>query len=125
MIPGNKLGARCVVIAGSGLLTLVIGMRPSMRVLQTVVVRRPACLPVSVVPSRHFALTYCGTGSNTSVDEEKAKNAAPSWNFALADRTGRAGGVNAVLSTETSLPKLEERALVAEAQAGSRTAFEE
>jgi RNA polymerase sigma-70 factor (ECF subfamily) len=49
----------------------------------------------------------------------------PSWNFALADRTGRAGGVNAVLSTETSLPKLEERALVAEAQAGSRTAFEE
>jgi RNA polymerase sigma-70 factor, ECF subfamily len=49
----------------------------------------------------------------------------PSWNFALADRTGRAGGVNAVLSTETALPKLEERALVAEAQAGSRTAFEE
>jgi RNA polymerase sigma-70 factor, ECF subfamily len=49
----------------------------------------------------------------------------PSWNFALADRTGRAGGVNAVLSTETSLAKLEERALVAEAQAGSRTAFEE
>jgi RNA polymerase sigma-70 factor (ECF subfamily) len=53
----------------------------------------------------------------------------PSWTFALADRTGRIGGVNAgihaALFTETSLPKLEERALVADAQAGNRAAFEE
>jgi len=53
----------------------------------------------------------------------------PSWTFALADQTGRIGGVNAgvhaVLSTETSLPKLEDRALVADAQAGNRAAFEE
>jgi RNA polymerase sigma-70 factor (ECF subfamily) len=53
----------------------------------------------------------------------------PPWTFALADETGRVGavdaGVQAALSTETSLPKLEERALVAEAQAGSRVAFEE
>ena len=47
----------------------------------------------------------------------------PSWTFALADQTGRIGGVNAgvhaALSTETSLPKLEDRALVADAQAGN------
>jgi RNA polymerase sigma-70 factor (ECF subfamily) len=49
----------------------------------------------------------------------------PGWNFALADETNRLGSVEAVLSTETSLPKLEERALVAEAQAGNRAAFEE
>jgi RNA polymerase sigma-70 factor, ECF subfamily len=53
----------------------------------------------------------------------------PSWTFALADQTGRVGridaGVHAALSTETSLPKLEERALVADAQAGNRAAFEE
>src|SRR5271167_3075513 len=49
----------------------------------------------------------------------------PGCNFALADETRRIGGLNAVLSTETSLPRLEERALVEEAQAGSRHAFEE
>src|SRR5271168_4657728 len=49
----------------------------------------------------------------------------PGWNFALADETSRLGTVEAVLSTETSLPKLEERSLVAEAQAGNRAAFEE
>ena len=49
----------------------------------------------------------------------------PGWNFALADETSRLGTVNAVLSTETALPKLEDRSLVAEAQAGSREAFEE
>jgi RNA polymerase sigma-70 factor (ECF subfamily) len=49
----------------------------------------------------------------------------PGWNFALADETSRLGAVNAVLSTETALPKLEDRSLVAEAQAGSREAFEE
>jgi len=53
----------------------------------------------------------------------------PTWTFALADRTGRLGGieagVRAALATETSLAKLEERALVANAQAGDRAAFEE
>jgi RNA polymerase sigma-70 factor (ECF subfamily) len=49
----------------------------------------------------------------------------PGWNFALADETSRLGSVGAVLSTETSLPNLDDRSLVAEAQAGNRMAFEE
>ncbi|MGA2810929.1 MAG: sigma-70 family RNA polymerase sigma factor [Candidatus Acidiferrum sp.] len=49
----------------------------------------------------------------------------PSWNFALADDPHRVATVSAVLSPETSLPNLEERSLVAEAQAGNRAAFEE
>jgi RNA polymerase sigma-70 factor (ECF subfamily) len=49
----------------------------------------------------------------------------PAWNLALADDTNRIGGVNAVLSTESALPHLDDRSLVAEAQAGSRAAFEE
>jgi RNA polymerase sigma-70 factor (ECF subfamily) len=47
------------------------------------------------------------------------------WGLALADNSGRTGGSGAALATVTSLPNLEERALVAEAQAGSRAAFEE
>jgi len=47
------------------------------------------------------------------------------WVLALADNSGRSGGSAAALSTVTSLPNLDERALVAEAQAGSRAAFEE
>jgi RNA polymerase sigma-70 factor (ECF subfamily) len=49
----------------------------------------------------------------------------PRWTFALADETGRAGGIHTALSAETSLQKLEDRALVANAQAGDRAAFEE
>jgi RNA polymerase sigma-70 factor (ECF subfamily) len=49
----------------------------------------------------------------------------PSWNFALAEQTSRLGSVNAVLPTETSLPHLDDRALVADVQAGNRAAFEE
>jgi RNA polymerase sigma-70 factor (ECF subfamily) len=49
----------------------------------------------------------------------------PHWTLALADNAGRSGGTGAVLSTVTSLPELDERALVTEAQAGSRLAFEE
>src|SRR5215468_11877793 len=47
------------------------------------------------------------------------------WVLALADSSGRSGGSAAALATVTSLPNLDERALVAEAQAGSRVAFEE
>ena len=47
------------------------------------------------------------------------------WVFALADNAGRTGGSDAALPTVTSLPNLDERALVSEAQAGSRTAFEQ
>ena len=54
-----------------------------MRVLQSVVERRPEWLRVAVVPGRHFALSCCGTGSNISVDEEKAKNAAPLMEFRI------------------------------------------
>ena len=47
------------------------------------------------------------------------------WGLALADSTGRTGGSDAALATVTSLPNLDERVLVAEAQAGNRAAFEE
>jgi RNA polymerase sigma-70 factor (ECF subfamily) len=49
----------------------------------------------------------------------------PGWALSLADSTGRAGSTEAALATVIALPKLDERALVAEAQAGSRAAFEE
>jgi RNA polymerase sigma-70 factor (ECF subfamily) len=49
----------------------------------------------------------------------------PQWALALADESGRSGGTNAAFAAVTSLPHLDERALVAEAQAGSRAAFEE
>jgi RNA polymerase sigma-70 factor, ECF subfamily len=49
----------------------------------------------------------------------------PRWTFAVADELGRLGGVHTALSAETSLPNLEDRALVANAQAGDRAAFEE
>jgi RNA polymerase sigma-70 factor (ECF subfamily) len=45
--------------------------------------------------------------------------------LALADSSGRSGGSAAALATVTSLPNLDERALVAEAQAGNRAAFED
>src|SRR5206468_715335 len=47
------------------------------------------------------------------------------WALALADENGCSGSTNAALATMTSLPNLDERALVAEAQAGNRVAFEE
>src|SRR5260221_12440495 len=47
------------------------------------------------------------------------------WALALADDSGRSGGNQAALAAVASLPHLEDKALVAEAQAGSRTAFEE
>lgn len=49
----------------------------------------------------------------------------PRWALALADETGHTGSADAALATVTSLPNLDERALVAEAQAGGRAAFEE
>ncbi|HWY45473.1 MAG TPA: sigma-70 family RNA polymerase sigma factor [Candidatus Sulfotelmatobacter sp.] len=47
------------------------------------------------------------------------------WGLALADSSGRTGGSDAALATVTSLPSLDERVLVSEAQAGNRAAFEE
>ncbi len=47
------------------------------------------------------------------------------WGLALAGSSGRSGGSAAALATVTSLPNLDERALVSEAQGGSRAAFEE
>ena len=49
----------------------------------------------------------------------------PQWALVLADVSGRAGSTQAALATVTSLPKLDDRAVVAEAQAGDRAAFEE
>jgi RNA polymerase sigma-70 factor (ECF subfamily) len=43
----------------------------------------------------------------------------------LADDNGRSGSTDAALASGTSLPNLDERALVAEAQTGNRAAFEE
>jgi RNA polymerase sigma-70 factor (ECF subfamily) len=49
----------------------------------------------------------------------------PHWALALADSAGKSGDTEAVLAAVTSLPELDERALVVEAQAGNRAAFEE
>ncbi|HEX4542113.1 MAG TPA: sigma-70 family RNA polymerase sigma factor [Candidatus Acidoferrum sp.] len=49
----------------------------------------------------------------------------PRWALALADDNGCSGSANAALASVVSLSNLDERALVAEAQAGSRSAFEE
>jgi len=49
----------------------------------------------------------------------------PQWALALADDSGRSSNTDAALASVTSLPNLDERALVAEAQAGNRAAFEE
>jgi RNA polymerase sigma-70 factor (ECF subfamily) len=45
--------------------------------------------------------------------------------LAFADESGRTGNPQAVMAMVTSLSQLDERAIVAEAQSGSRTAFEE
>ncbi len=49
----------------------------------------------------------------------------PRWALALADQTGLVGSTNASPAAVISLPKVDERSLVAEAQAGNRAAFEE
>src|SRR6267154_2199280 len=49
----------------------------------------------------------------------------PRWALALADYNGRSGSTDAALASVISLSHLDERALVAEAQTGSRAAFEE
>src|SRR5262245_13529722 len=49
----------------------------------------------------------------------------PLLRWALADSAGKSGEHQAVLATVISLPELDERALVVEAQAGNRSAFEE
>ena len=49
----------------------------------------------------------------------------PRWALALATESGLAGGTGASLATVSSLPNLDERSLVSEAQTGNRAAFEE
>jgi len=49
----------------------------------------------------------------------------PRWALALANGNGSSGSTDAALASVISLSHLDERALVAEAQAGSRVAFEE
>jgi RNA polymerase sigma-70 factor (ECF subfamily) len=49
----------------------------------------------------------------------------PRWALALADDNGRSGSIDTALASVTSLPNLDERALVAQAQTGDRAAFEE
>src|SRR6201984_3757901 len=55
--------------------------------------------------------------------EQKANMPLP--RLALANVFGQAASTGAALATVTSLPQLDERCLVAEAQAGGRAAFEE
>ncbi|MGB2621064.1 MAG: sigma-70 family RNA polymerase sigma factor [Candidatus Acidiferrum sp.] len=49
----------------------------------------------------------------------------PRWALALANDSGLAGSTGASLATVNSLPNVNERTLVADAQAGNRAAFEE
>jgi RNA polymerase sigma-70 factor, ECF subfamily len=49
----------------------------------------------------------------------------PGWALALADNAGRTGATQAALAAVTSLPDLDERTLVVQAQGGNRAAFEE
>jgi len=49
----------------------------------------------------------------------------PQWVLAVAGEAGGAGGGDAALGEVTSLPSLDDRALVVEAQVGNRAAFEE
>jgi RNA polymerase sigma-70 factor, ECF subfamily len=51
--------------------------------------------------------------------------ALPRWALALADDSGQTSSSSAALAAENSLSNLDERTLVQEAQAGSRSAFEE
>jgi RNA polymerase sigma-70 factor, ECF subfamily len=51
--------------------------------------------------------------------------ALPRWALALAGDNIRSGNIDAALASVTSLPNLDERALVAQAQTGDRGAFEE
>src|ERR1700675_1296538 len=49
----------------------------------------------------------------------------PRWVLAVAGEAGGTGGGDAALGAVTSLPDLDDRALVVEAQVGNRAAFEE
>ncbi len=49
----------------------------------------------------------------------------PRWVLAVAGEAGGPGGGNAALAAVSSLPNLDDRALVVEAQVGNRAAFEE
>jgi RNA polymerase sigma-70 factor (ECF subfamily) len=49
----------------------------------------------------------------------------PRWALSLANNAGLAGGTGASLAAVDTLPNLNERTLVEEAQAGNRAAFEE
>ena len=49
----------------------------------------------------------------------------PHWALAVAGEAGRTGGHGAALATVVPLAETDERALIAEAQAGNRAAFEE
>jgi RNA polymerase sigma-70 factor (ECF subfamily) len=51
--------------------------------------------------------------------------ALPRWSLALAGDNVRSASIDAALASVTSLPNLDERALVAQAQTGDRAAFEE
>src|SRR5258708_35982376 len=62
--------------------------------------------------------------SHNDIRREKKAN-MPLPRLALASALGQAASTGAALATVASLPQLDERCLVAEAQARSRTAFED
>ena len=81
------------------------------------------CAASSRLPG--FELSCCLAGGNTGSREKKANMPLPRWALVLADNNGRSGSTDAALASVISLSHLDERALVAEAQTGSRAAFEE
>ena len=80
-----------------------------------------AILPGGAKVARRQSMTRASaTGAN-----RKRKMSLPRWALAVAGEAGGPGGGNAALAAVTSLPNLDDRALVVEAQVGNRAAFEE
>jgi RNA polymerase sigma-70 factor (ECF subfamily) len=57
--------------------------------------------------------------------EQKAKMPLPMWALALANEAGRAGSSQTALAAVAPLAEYDDQALIAQAQAGNRAAFEE
>src|SRR5207247_5401313 len=65
-------------------------------------------------------------GARGSVSANRKRNMPlPRWALAFPNEPGRTGSIDAALPTVASLSQIDERSLVAEAQAGNRAAFEE
>ena len=80
------------------------------------------CVP----PAESADSTAVGSsGGYGGIGKEKANMSLPPWALAFADESGQTGDSHSALATVRSLAGLDDRALVQQAQAGSRLAFEE